>query len=207
MPTENRITEQPNEVKRYRFKGAAGEYVYAADFDAATRCFLDAVERCLAAERREQALQLHLNAADERVDHLEAGIKWESDRNALLLASLTEAEDMLSVTSLEAGQRLAAAERRNAELSGHLTQAHKFVEATYGAADSGTLQAGQDASTLWNIDESKAALTKPTDSAAYQSREIGESDWADCSKAEYDRCGKDPHMDTRIKPTESGASE
>ncbi|KAI2693254.1 hypothetical protein [Pseudomonas sp. TNT3] len=37
MPTENRITEQPDEVKRYRFKGAAGEYVYAADFDAAKR--------------------------------------------------------------------------------------------------------------------------------------------------------------------------
>ena len=53
------------------------------------------------------ALQQRLTAADERADRLEAGIKWESDRNALLLASLTEAEDMLSVTSLEAGQRIA----------------------------------------------------------------------------------------------------
>lgn len=65
---------------------------------------------------REQALQQRLNAADQRVDSLESGIKWESERNALLLASLTEAEDMLSVTSLEAGQRLTAAEQRNAEL-------------------------------------------------------------------------------------------
>ncbi len=70
MPTENRIAEQPDEVKRYRFKGAAGEYVYAGDFENATRCFLDATERCLAAERREQALQLRLNAADQRIDEL-----------------------------------------------------------------------------------------------------------------------------------------
>lgn len=48
---------------------------------------------------------------------------------------------------------------------------------------------------------------KPTESGAYQSREIGESGWTDCNKSEYDRCGKDPHMDTRIKPTESGASD
>ena len=72
MPTEKRITEQPDEVKRYRFKGAAGEYVYAGDFDNATRCFLDATERCLAAERREQALLLRLNAADQRIDELVA---------------------------------------------------------------------------------------------------------------------------------------
>lgn len=72
MPTENRITEQPDEVKRYRFKGAAGEYVYAGDFDNATRCFLDANERCVAAERREQALHLRLNAADQRIDELTA---------------------------------------------------------------------------------------------------------------------------------------
>lgn len=47
-----------------------------------------------------------LTAADEREDRLESGVKWEAERNALLLASLTEAEDMLSVTSLEAGQRI-----------------------------------------------------------------------------------------------------
>lgn len=54
MPTENRNTEQPAEVKRYRFKGAAGEYVYAADLDRIT------------AER--DALQQRLNVADQRVD-------------------------------------------------------------------------------------------------------------------------------------------
>lgn len=52
------------------------------------------------------ALQQLLNAKDERTDRLEAGLKWETERNALLLASLTDAEDMLSVTSLEAGQRI-----------------------------------------------------------------------------------------------------
>ncbi|MBI6563313.1 hypothetical protein YA0745_23540 [Pseudomonas synxantha] len=56
-------------------------------------------------------LQALLTAADERADVLETGLKWESDRNALLLASLTEAEDMLSVTSLEAGQRIDQLER------------------------------------------------------------------------------------------------
>ena len=68
MPTENKPTQ--SEVKRYRFKGAAGEYVYAGEFDNAVRCFLDAAERCLAAERREQALQQRLNAADQRIDEL-----------------------------------------------------------------------------------------------------------------------------------------
>ncbi|VVO21740.1 hypothetical protein [Pseudomonas fluorescens] len=55
-------------VKRYQFKGAAGEYVYARDFDEATRFFLDAAERCIAAERREAALQLRLNNTDQRLD-------------------------------------------------------------------------------------------------------------------------------------------
>ena len=52
------------------------------------------------------AHHLQRTAADERADSLESGIKWESDRNALLLASLTEADDMLSITSLEAGRRI-----------------------------------------------------------------------------------------------------
>ena len=56
MPTENRITEPHSEVKRYRFKGAAGEYVYNADFDR------------VSAER--DALQLRLNAADQRIDEM-----------------------------------------------------------------------------------------------------------------------------------------
>ena len=45
-----------SEVKRYRFKGAAGEYVYSVDFER------------IAAER--DALQLRLNAADQRIDEL-----------------------------------------------------------------------------------------------------------------------------------------
>ncbi|KAB0489736.1 hypothetical protein [Pseudomonas vancouverensis] len=56
MPTENKPSELHTEVKRYRFKGAAGEYVYAGDFDRVT------------AER--EALQLRLNAADQRIDEL-----------------------------------------------------------------------------------------------------------------------------------------
>ncbi len=88
-----------SEVNRYRFKGAAGEYVYAADFDNASRLFLDATERCIAAERREQALlssvehanavrarlqnevialQRLLSAADERVNVLTRDLAIES---------------------------------------------------------------------------------------------------------------------------------
>jgi hypothetical protein len=44
------------EVKRYRFKGAAGEYVYSGEFDRVT------------AER--DALQQRLNAADQQNDDL-----------------------------------------------------------------------------------------------------------------------------------------
>lgn len=58
MPTENRTPEPLIEVKRYRFKGAAGEYTYAADFDR------------VIAER--DALQLSLNTADQRIDELTA---------------------------------------------------------------------------------------------------------------------------------------
>jgi len=59
-----------NDVKRYTFKGAAGEYVYAADFDNAVRCFLDSAERCIGAERREASLQKRLTDADETIDQL-----------------------------------------------------------------------------------------------------------------------------------------
>jgi hypothetical protein len=71
-----------NEVMRWKLKGfipgVEGEskavfqpvVVLAEDYDNATRLFLDAAERCLAAERREQALQLRLNAVDQRIDEL-----------------------------------------------------------------------------------------------------------------------------------------
>lgn len=62
-----------SEVKRYRFKGAAGEYVYAGDFDNAAQCFLTAAEGCVAAERREAALQLRLNAPHNSA--------WANDSN------------------------------------------------------------------------------------------------------------------------------
>ena len=42
--------------------------VQAEDFDNATRLFLDAAERCVAAERREKELQHLLTAVDERAD-------------------------------------------------------------------------------------------------------------------------------------------
>ena len=70
-----------SEVKRYHVTEAGlveGQalgrinVVLGADFDNATRLFLDAAERCVASERREKELQQRLTAADERVDVLEA---------------------------------------------------------------------------------------------------------------------------------------
>lgn len=69
--------------------------------------------------------QKRLTAADERADRLESGIKWEAERNALLMASLTEAEDILSVTSLEAGQRIDL-------LEGLLLQTNELLYAIQG---------------------------------------------------------------------------
>ena len=73
-----------NEVHRYKvvtmlsMAGATIGYdphgpdvVMASDFDNAARLFLDAAERCVAAERREKELQQRLTAADERADVLE----------------------------------------------------------------------------------------------------------------------------------------
>ena len=92
-----------------------GLWIRAADFD----------EHQVQVKQREEALHQRLTAADERADSLEAGLKWESDRNALLLASLTEAEDMLSVSSLEAGQRIE-------DLEGLLLQTNELLYAIQG---------------------------------------------------------------------------
>lgn len=89
------------------------------------------------------------------------------ERDALReeLANAMEDIDTIADYNIYLQQHLVAAEQRNSELCKHLTQAHRFVEATYGMADSGILTAGKDKSTTWNIDESKATL-KPTESGA-----------------------------------------
>ena len=46
-------------------------FVLKEDYDSAAQCFLTAADGCVAAERREQALQQRLTAADERADVLE----------------------------------------------------------------------------------------------------------------------------------------
>lgn len=104
----------------------------------------------------------------------------------------------------EQQQRLAAAEQRNTELESKLHKLSDFARFVIKCVR----RNGEYAPlSMQEPREIEALLAKPAESATYQSREIGESDWADCTKDEYDRCGKDPHMDTRIKPTESGASE
>ena len=74
MPTENRISEPRTEVKRYRFKGAAGEYVYSADFDR------------VAAER--DGLQLSLTTADQTIDDLQTAIARRNQRIEELVAEI-----------------------------------------------------------------------------------------------------------------------
>ncbi|MBJ2290715.1 hypothetical protein JFT44_12295 [Pseudomonas sp. MF5691] len=66
-----------SEVKRYHVTEAGlveGQalgrinVVLGPDYDSAVQCFLTAAEGCVAAERRERALQALLTAADERAD-------------------------------------------------------------------------------------------------------------------------------------------
>ena len=45
-------------------------FVLAENYDSAVQCFLTASEGCVAAERRERALQQRLTAADEQIDEL-----------------------------------------------------------------------------------------------------------------------------------------
>ena len=66
-----------SEVKRYHVTEAGlveGQalgrinVVLGPDYDSAVQCFLTAAEGCVAAERRERALQQRLTAADELAD-------------------------------------------------------------------------------------------------------------------------------------------
>lgn len=83
-----------NEVHRYKavtMLSAAGatigydphgpDVVMASAFDEASRLFLDAAERCVAAERREKELQQRLTAADDRADVLGQALKFYADRD------------------------------------------------------------------------------------------------------------------------------
>ena len=85
------------------------DVVMASAFDEATRLFLDAAERCVAAERRENELQQRLTAADERADVLE-GLVGE-----VLDAVGREPLDLDAVLRLRARMRAALkpAEGRN----------------------------------------------------------------------------------------------
>ena len=62
--------------------------------------------------RRADELQQHLTVADERVDVLETGLKWETERNALLLAELETSkeldrpDDVFALMSMEADKRI-----------------------------------------------------------------------------------------------------
>ncbi|MBP6954500.1 MAG: hypothetical protein KBC45_08765 [Pseudomonas sp.] len=71
------------EVKRYQFKGAAGEYVYANDFDRVT------------AER--DSLQQRLTAADEKNDTLSTAYVSAGEREHLLRLRVADLEGLLQM--------------------------------------------------------------------------------------------------------------
>ena len=87
------------------------DVVMASAFDEASRLFLDAAERCVAAERREKELQRRLTAADERVDVLETALKKISVR----CVAYIEAEWEMPEPSVEVCQMIASAALKTAE--------------------------------------------------------------------------------------------
>ena len=84
MPTENKLFQALYGVKRYTFKGAAGEYVYANHYDAALdreaalREELASANECaLTYSSQAQALQQRLTIAEQRNAEL-AGLLRDS---------------------------------------------------------------------------------------------------------------------------------
>lgn len=147
-----------------------------------------------------------IDSADEETSSLRECIRdlkdWrEHSQSFAVFESIIARAEAVLPSPGPLRKALTAAEQRNAELI-------KSIESINASAS--TAHVSQSLWKLKTVMASIARITdaalKPTESVVYQSREIGESDWEDCSKDEYDRCGKDPHMDTRIKPTESGAS-
>lgn len=51
--------------------------------------------------------------------------------------------------------------------------------------------------------ETGETCTECSSSISYQCREIGESNWQDCSFEWYEQCSTSPHMDTRVKPAKT----
>ncbi|MNY28834.1 hypothetical protein D3C86_1628360 [compost metagenome] len=95
-------------------------------------------------------------------------------------------------------QRLADAERRNGDYLS-LLRAARNCHNSPGIGN-------KDAWSYHRLDGRINEALSAANGAGYQSREIGESDWTNCDTAEYDRCTKDPHMDTRINPNPEAAS-
>jgi len=46
-------------------------------------------------------------------------------------------------------------------------------------------------------------MSVTTSQVGYQCREIGESEWRDCSLGPYEQYSASPHMDTRVKPAKT----
>ncbi len=105
-----------SEVTRYRFKGAAGEYVYSVDYDAA--------QSELSALREE--LTIWKTKACEAAER-EAALREE-------LAKLRERHDTVKCQRNDAQQRLTAAEQRNAVLCDLLDEAQVIAGHSFSTA-------------------------------------------------------------------------
>lgn len=103
------------------------------------------------------SLQARLNAADQEKDDLSFQL---NDREASRYYWLQAAQ---------------AAEKRVEELSLHLAEAHKFVEATYSEAHRGILTVAGRKDIAWNIDDSKATLSASAEPSAPKCKYCGDT--------------------------------
>ena len=119
-----------SEVKRYHVTDAGlveGQalgrinVVLGPDYDSAVQCFLTAAEGCVAAERRERALQALLTAADERADVLVTALS----KIKLRLDAFVEADRDMPSPSVEVCQSIAYAALKPAKM---LPADHKCIE-------------------------------------------------------------------------------
>ncbi|NMX62860.1 hypothetical protein [Pseudomonas sp. WS 5079] len=89
-------------------------FVLKEDYDSAAQCFLTAAEGCVAAERRERALQQRLTAADEREDAL-CSLAPEAELALKALNVAVSVYDVELADSARRGLRLIIAALKPAE--------------------------------------------------------------------------------------------
>jgi len=156
---------------------------------------------CEAAQSELAALREELAKFDEGMRALACSLAAGGYNAETLTADQLVGKVQWGIDNIITGQeqRLTAAEQRNAMLLA-LLRAARNCHNSPGIGN-------KDAWVYHRIDGRINEALNEQRGIVYQSREIGESGWTDCDKDWYDHCAKDPHMESRITPTESGASE